>query len=78
MQWPPCWKNNIKKEAEVMSEERKVREECLYCHGQMKLGNSCPVCGDIKAAESLRPDKSPFPTLLFPPGPVFEPRIAGV
>ena len=61
-----------------MSQERKVREECLYCHGQMKLGNPCPVCGDLKLAESLRSDKSALPTLLFPPGPIFEPTIAGV
>lgn len=61
-----------------MLEEKKVREECLYCHGQIKLGNSCPVCGDTKLAESLRPDPSPRPTLMFHPGPRFEPQIAGV
>ena len=30
-----------------MLEEKKVQEECLYCHGQMKL-DPCPVCGDTK------------------------------
>jgi hypothetical protein len=61
-----------------MLEEKKVQEECLYCHGQMKLGNSCPVCGDTKPAESLRPDPSMRPTLMFPLGPIFDQWIAGV
>jgi methionyl-tRNA synthetase len=61
-----------------MLEEKEVREECLYCHGQIKLGNPCPVCGDTKLAESLRADLSPRPTLMFHPGPMFEPNIAGV
>ena len=61
-----------------MLEEKEVKEECLYCHGQTKLGNPCPVCGDLKLAESLRLDKSALPTLLFPPGPIFEPKIVGV
>ena len=61
-----------------MLEEKKVQEECLYCHGQMKLGNSCPVCGDTKPAESLRPDPSMRPTPMFPLGPIFDQWIAGV
>ena len=62
-----------------MLKEKKVQEECLYCHGQIKLGNPCPFCGDVKLAESLRPDPSPRPTSMFHhPGPMFEPKIAGV
>jgi methionyl-tRNA synthetase len=71
-------KSKIEKEVGVMLEEKQVQEECLYCHGQMRLGNSCPVCGDTKPAESLRADPSTRPTLLFHPGPRFEPKIAGV
>ena len=57
----------------------KVREECLYCHGQIKLGNRCPVCGDVKLAESLRPPPSPRSIPMFHhPGARFEPKIAGV
>ena len=59
-----------------MLEEKKVLEECMYCHGQIKLGNPCPACGDARLAESLRPDPSPRPTLMS--GPIFEPKIAGV
>lgn len=61
-----------------MLEEKKVREECLYCHGQIKLGNLCHACGDTKLTESLRPDPSPRSTLMFHPGLMFEPKIAGV
>ena len=61
-----------------MLEEKKAQEECLYCHGQVELGNPCPVCGDTKMAESMRPDTSPLPTPMVSPGPKFEPQIAGV
>jgi hypothetical protein len=61
-----------------MLEEKKVQEECLYCHGQIELRKSCPVCGDTKLAESLRPGPSTPPTFMFHPGPGFEPKIAGV
>jgi hypothetical protein len=61
-----------------MLKEEKVQEECLYCHGQIELRNSCPICGDMKLSESLRPDPLMRPTLMFQPGPNFEPRIAGV
>jgi hypothetical protein len=56
--------------------EKEVREECLYCHGPLKPGNSCPACGDTRLAESLRPNPSPLQTLIS--GPMFEPKIAGV
>lgn len=59
-----------------MLEEKKVREECLYCHGQLKPGDSCPACGDTRLAESLRRNLSPRPTLIS--GPMFDPKIAGV
>jgi hypothetical protein len=61
-----------------MSEKKGVLEECLYCHGQLKPGTLCHACGDTMLAESLRPNPSPRPTLMFPPGPMFEPKIAGV
>ena len=61
-----------------MLEEKEVQEECLYCHGQIKLGNSCPVCGDTKPAESLKPDPSTRSPQFFPPEPIFGPWIAGV
>ena len=61
-----------------MLEEKEVREECLYCHGQIKPRNSCPFCGDERLAEFLRSDRSTQPTLMLPPGPIFEPKIAGV
>lgn len=60
-----------------MLEKEKVIEECLYCHGQMERGNQCPVCGDTKLAESIRPD-SPPPPIMFNPAPTFDPRIPGV
>jgi hypothetical protein len=61
-----------------MLEEEVVREECLYCHGQIKSQNSCPFCGDARLSESLGPVPSPQPDLMFHPGPIFEPKIAGV
>ena len=62
-----------------MLEEKEVQEECLYCHGQIKPGNPCLFCGDVRLAESLRSDPSPRPTSMFhQPGPNFEPKIAGV
>ncbi len=61
-----------------MLAEKQVQEECLYCHGQMKLGNPCSICGDAKRAESLRPDPSAQPTPMFPPRSRFESQIAGV
>lgn len=61
-----------------MLEEKKVIEECLYCHGQIKLGNKCAVCGDTKLAESLRPDPPPRPTPTLHPGFIDQLKIAGV
>ena len=61
-----------------MLAEKKVQEECLYCHGKMELRNSCPMCGDTKWADSLRPDPSTRPTVMFHPVTGFEPKIAGV
>ena len=62
-----------------MMEEKTVREECLYCHGQIKLGKPCPACGDTRLAESLRPDPSLRPTSMFHyPGPKLDPQVAGV
>ena len=62
-----------------MLEDKEVREECLYCHGQIKLDKPCLFCGDVKLAESMRVDSSPQPTSTFHyPGPNFEPRVAGV
>lgn len=62
-----------------MLKKMEVREECLYCHGEIKPGNPCPFCGDVKLADSPRVDPSPRPTSLFHhPGLRFEPRIDGV
>ena len=61
-----------------MLEEKEVKEECLYCHGQIKPRDPCPFCGDERLAESLRSDPSTNPTLMFPLGPIFDQWIAGV
>jgi len=61
-----------------MLEAKEVKEECLYCHGRTTPRNQCPFCGDASLAESLKFDPSTTPTLMFPPGPIFEPKIAGV
>jgi hypothetical protein len=61
-----------------MLEEKKVQEECLYCHGQLELGNLCPFCGDAKLGESLKSDPSAQTILMFRPEPSFELQIAGV
>jgi methionyl-tRNA synthetase len=58
-----------------MVEEKKVQEECLYCHGQLKPGNSCPACGDTKLAE---PRRQMPPMLKLYPQPPFDPGISGV
>jgi hypothetical protein len=62
-----------------MMEEKEIREECLYCHGQINLGKPCLFCGDVKLAESRRSDPLPRPTSVFQQyKPNFEPKIAGV
>ena len=62
-----------------MLQKIEVREECLYCHGQEKLGEPCPFCGDVRLADPLRRDPSSRATSMFPhPKNVFEPWIAGV
>ena len=55
-----------------MLEEKEVKEECLYCHGQISPSNPCPFCGDARLAESLKSDPSTRPTLMFPLGPIFD------
>ena len=63
-----------------MLEEKEVREECLYCHGQIKPRDPCPFCGDDKAcgvSEALI--RQLRPTSMFHyPGPILTRRIAGV
>jgi hypothetical protein len=62
-----------------MMETNEIREECLYCHGQINPGKPCLFCGDVKLAESLRPDPSPRSTSMFHQHKAsFEPKIAGV
>jgi hypothetical protein len=61
-----------------MLEEKDVKEECLYCHGQIKSRHPCPFCGDERLAESLGSDPSTRPPQTFRPGPIFDKWIAGV
>jgi hypothetical protein len=61
-----------------MLEEKKVREECLYCHGQIKTRDPCPYCGDAMLTEPQRSYPSTRPSIMFHHGPLFEPKVAGV